>query len=543
MNRRFNLAPLALVLSLTGSVGAFQFDTIIVGGRPDGDPLGPELGLGIEWNTPQQAVINNSGQVGFQAELLLQGGVTATDDRAIWRWENGSKTLLAREGSQAAAFPVGVTDGSLSPSLEMHIDDFGNVLFQNVLSGTATTNNDQALTSIATDGTATIVAREGDLAPGLGFASFGSGPQVRSNAPGLSSNGKVVFRVRNLIGPGISSSNDDSLWYGDPGNASLLLREGDPALDVSGTAVFAETTIQEVSAAGNQVAIGATVNDGGESAILLAGTPGSLSPIAKSFEPAPGTSALHFLFLDPKVNPTGDVAFTSITLPSLGGYLYLDSGAGEQVISGPGVGAADTTEVFTTPTVLAPYETSLTKSGDLAFFGKLESSAGVNDTNDTGIWVHDDGITRLAIREGSAAPGLPSVSIGEIQHWAFNDQEDLLLVTKLTGNVTPGVDDMAMWSIDALGNLTKVLQTGDLFDVDPSLGNDSRTISSIEIQGIRGGNEGLSRHLALSDSRKLVFELGFGDGTSGLFTMIVPEPTSVVLLVLGALVPWQRFVR
>ena len=70
----------------------------------------------------------------------------------------------------------------------------------------------------------TLVAREGDPAPGAGDGV------VFENlfAPSINNANEVLFAAV-LSGTGVASDNKDGIWTGPPGNLQLLARDGDPA--------------------------------------------------------------------------------------------------------------------------------------------------------------------------------------------------------------------------------------------------------------------------------------------------------------------------
>jgi hypothetical protein len=139
---------------------------------------------------------------------------------------------------------------------------------------------------------------------------------------------------------------------------------------------------------------------------------------------------------------------------------------------------------------------------------------------------------------------MSGVSIGEILQFTMNDNQDVIFVSSLVGAVTPGIDDRALCRVDAAGNLSKLLQRGDLFDVDPSAATDLRTISVLSLEGQLAV---LDAHAAVeysfNDQGRLLFSLDFTNGTNGLFTTSVPEPAALTLVLLGILAWGARRVR
>ena len=79
---------------------------------------------------------------------------------------------------------------------------------------------------------------------------------------------------------------------------------------------------------------------------------------------------------------------------------------------------------------------------------------------------------------------------------------------------------------------TNLAEVGTLFDIDPSpLSDDLRTISDISFLTGTNGLDG--RGMGLSNTGLLTFGLTFTDGSSGIFTAQVPEPSAVALVTLG----------
>lgn len=534
MKKRHLAISCAALIALVESAPAQQINTVMISGRPDGDALGPQLGPGIDWTFPEMAVINSVGQVAFQADLSLQSGISESNNEGIWRWQSGSKSLVAREGSQAAGYSAGVLFGEFSPAFALQIDDAGGILFRNPLKGVATPNNSNSYTVVVANGAGTSVARQGGLAPGLAPRQFSAAIQVRDDGPGLAGNGNVLFRAF-IVGPGVTGGNDDILWYGAPGAASVLIREGDLAPAFSPTARYADSSENDAYAAGNQIVVKASVLDNGDfGGVILSGAPGSLSPVVKTGDAAPGTSGVFVSLGSARTNASGTLSIAGGLMNSDGAYpacLYLRT-LGQELtpVAIGGLAAPGTMEKF-----FFPARNALTETGDLAFLAFLEPSVAVDSDNDSGIWIHDDGVTRLAVREGDAAGSLAGVTIGEIKHWAFNNSEELVFVSSLKGNVQTGIDDLAMWRVDANGNLSELVRLGEQFDVDPTAGVDLRTVSALNLEGIERIDDGAPRFSTLSDANQLLFGLGFTNGTHGVFTMQIPEPATLIPGLLGAL--------
>jgi hypothetical protein len=429
MKIRSIVAALGLSLSLVAATRALEFDTVMVSGRPDGDPLGPQLGTAIEWRSLDQAVINSQGHVAFQGRLLTtQGGVTSSTDRGIWRWESGSKELITREGSQAPGLPSGVTTSSLIVSNTICVDDAGAVYFRSTLGGIATTSNNDAMTVVSESDTATLVAREGNPTTSLAPIPFGEELSTRADGPGLTPSGKMIFLGSLASFPGVNTTNDRALWYGDPSNPLLLAREGD-VLPAYGAAAII-SSFNNRFAAGEQIVYSANIVNGSTTEVLFGGSQGSISEMAKAGNTAPGSGGQTFNgFFDPKINAPGDVTFGTV-LSDNSQALYLNRASSLSVLARSGDPAPGTNEAFQKPGGTQPvYPHILTPSGHVAFYSDLAPSAGIHSANNSGIWVHENGSTQLAVREGDPAPGMAGVSIGEILQFTMNDNQDVIFVS------------------------------------------------------------------------------------------------------------------
>ncbi|MFG0316187.1 MAG: choice-of-anchor tandem repeat NxxGxxAF-containing protein [Planctomycetota bacterium JB042] len=151
------------------------------------------------------ATFDASGR--FMASLDLDGAVTAgVDDRAIFLLSTSGHTLVARHNDPAPGLP-GVAMVTFSNSSQNLAAD-GFVCFQTVLAGPGVdASNDSAIIA-GTPGNFTIVAREGDVAPGTGGGTFGSlsGTSVKMN------NAHQIQFVNSLQG---GSNSGSSQWFWD----------------------------------------------------------------------------------------------------------------------------------------------------------------------------------------------------------------------------------------------------------------------------------------------------------------------------------------
>lgn len=87
--------------------------------------------------------------------------------------------------------------------------------------------------------------------------------------------------------------------------------------------------------------------------------------------------------------------------------------------------------------------------------------------------------------------------------------------------------EAGLWAVDlATGEITKVIKVGDPFDVG---GGDLRTPTDVQIYlDYNNGSPPYSGFL--NDANQLAFTAKFTDGSSGVFLVNVPEPTTAAAL-------------
>lgn len=163
--------------------------------------------------------------------VVPSGSATSTaNDSALAVWNNGTDTILVREGDQAPGMPLGAVfaDNGLNtfPGITASAHNrAGQFVFSAVFPagpGGVTAADDQAL--FLYDGSSlSLVAREGDPAP----AAFGAGitlaPFLGTSV--LTENGNVGFAA--ALGGAVTASNDSAILFGQPGALAPIVREGD----------------------------------------------------------------------------------------------------------------------------------------------------------------------------------------------------------------------------------------------------------------------------------------------------------------------------
>ncbi|HEU4418738.1 MAG TPA: choice-of-anchor tandem repeat NxxGxxAF-containing protein [Planctomycetota bacterium] len=229
----------------------------------EGDQV-PFLTAGLTWGSLaaglQNTQINASGFVVFPASVV---GATTADDGLLVTGLPGSLSLVSREGDVMpdGSVVAAITGTSLTNVTQMNAA--GQVLhemrFLTTSPSTATTANDRAL-AIWTTGIDTIIAREGDQAPGLpAGVTFGNATATWSPSVGTSaftSSGKTAF-VATVIGGPVTPSTDQVVYCGGIGGLTLIAQKGNPAPGLTGGETFGTTNTSSL-----------TCNDDGEVAFI-----------------------------------------------------------------------------------------------------------------------------------------------------------------------------------------------------------------------------------------------------------------------------------
>lgn len=263
--------------------------------------------------TPGSIAANSAGQYLFKS--LLTGGdvVGTTNNDGWWLGAPGSLQLLVRKGDVmpgGGGFVMNSITNATSPYFAK-LNAAGQVLWEGIYNSsvgsplpTGTTNQVLYLSTVG--GNHTLVAREGDPAPGLvGGEVYGasSGASVWGvTGTSLDAHGNVLFRS-DLRGGATSADNDSAVFYRPSGGATqLVFRENDslPALSNVNVAFLTNGTLQ-LNDNGRFVCMaalrGAAVTSTSDSAVLAGNATvagGALEVIAREGDLAPDTAAATF---------------------------------------------------------------------------------------------------------------------------------------------------------------------------------------------------------------------------------------------------------
>lgn len=164
--------------------------------------------------------IDSTGQVGFFAQL---GGTSVDDsnDRGVWQEQDGSLTLLAREGSPAPGTEDSVVFTSMIPGLSEYVGR-GRIPIRAGLGGTGVTAANNSGVWSQAGGNLHLVARKGASAPGTDAGVNFTGFQT----PEFNDSGEPTFFAL-LSGTGVTPLfNDSGIWSEGGGTMHLVARAG-----------------------------------------------------------------------------------------------------------------------------------------------------------------------------------------------------------------------------------------------------------------------------------------------------------------------------
>jgi len=234
---------------------------------------------------------------------------------------------------------------------------------------------------------------------------------------------------------------------------------------------------------------------------IFSGTGGAITPIVVANQSAPGLTNDSFQFFrDMRVDSANEIIFTAATQSGATSVWKFSPQSGLQSLLRNG----DPIPNMPGSTWHDFGVTRLTSGGLIVVEG---------DTGTVkGFWGGTPDNLHLLIQKGGHAPGTPAgVNFVEdlgVQRQDLNEAGVFVHVGRLSNN-TKGA-----WAADVKsGEVIKVLQTGDLFDVG---GGDMRTLTNFDV---------LSDSI-LNDVNQFAFSASFSDGSNGEFIATVPEPAT-----------------
>ncbi|MCC6321228.1 MAG: hypothetical protein IT438_07315 [Phycisphaerales bacterium] len=180
------------------------------------------IGTAFEYGTGR---LSPSGQVVFGSHLYAVGGGWATPRTGVWLGSTSEPQLVIASGMDAPG-TSGASLQEIQPAVASNAA--GQIAIWSTLSGAGvTTENDEGVWAGVPAGLR-LVARAGDIAPGVGGARFS---QFRPLS--LSGQGRVAF-VGVLTGSGVTVENNTGIWSEATGGLRLVARQAAAAPGPSG---------------------------------------------------------------------------------------------------------------------------------------------------------------------------------------------------------------------------------------------------------------------------------------------------------------------
>lgn len=462
--------------------------------------------------------VSPSGNVGLHAYLERDADCDHTNDEGVWGGGPDTLQLWGREGDPAPGVPGETLHWFLTPN----VTDAGDLAV-----GMRFNDNTYSDWSGA-PGAAALAVREGDPAPGT-TRDFTDVPL----RPSVNSGGTLALTCQVNSG----SSSDQGIWTGQPGSMSLLVREGDPAPGIAGLVNLwspGGVLINNSDQVAFRTNLSGDTTDDTNSA-LYAGDAGSLAPVVREGDAAPGTGgAAYSRFDDMSFNNSAHLAFTS-KLTGTGvtadnDYAVFSNASGSMDLiaregdAAPGMGTGAVFDVVGDDLLIS-------NDGKVAFIGRATGGT-VTSANDYGLWFGDGNGLELVVREGDEAPGSAGGHLEAVSYFTVNAQG----VVVFKGQVDE-TNNVGIWAWRN-GALNYVALEGQMFDADGM--GDAREIDDLNIllDYPSGGGDGLAK--CLNDIGTLAFELEFIQNiggswvmTEGAYLAYVPEPATLALLTLG----------
>ncbi len=308
-----------------GPVGAFlplvrEGDPVVIGGVAGAYTYAAQS-FSNQFNS-----INATGTVLFSTAML---GAPADQDVVMVTGTPGSLTKVVQEGDVFPDGSVVIPVSGTTMSFVNQINELGQVLhelrFAIVPPSTATTANDRAL-AIWTPGFGdTVIAREGQQAPGLAagilFATPALGWTVDTGSAVFTKSGKTAINA-SLDQGGVTAIDDRAIYYGGVAGMNLVVRKNDPTGQPNDVrfGVFNNSSLTCNDA--GQIAVVSSLQDGtvpgtittANDSCIAFGSAGNVVPIAVEGSPVPGIPGFTFTQFSggtnsPHLNELGHVVF------------------------------------------------------------------------------------------------------------------------------------------------------------------------------------------------------------------------------------------
>lgn len=478
-------------------------------------------GTGFEFGTAFWGELNESGTLSFYADLP---GAPAGSERGYWVYQGTSLTLAVREG-QTFTTASGLL--KIDSLYYVRLNNHGSLMIDAICTDVATSR--RLLVSQGND--LTQIASIGDPAPGAG------GTFTEFRTPMFDDLVNITFAAR-------TSTGKRGIWSGNPSAVTSIGYAGGPAPDTAGE-IFTSSEFMD----GNFGILNpASVTSSGMIAMpadastlplrptstragLWLGLPDNLKLLFRGGDQVPGQdpgitfSRFAFQHSDNgynadggvSVNNHGDVAFVAETSARIGGgfgsvWLYRQGMLSE--IAKYGQDAPDSPAGTILGSLTTPVMNDL---GELVFSSVVGLPGVYDDATRYAIWHSGGDRLRLLARAGDVAPGAAPDGRFPGGTALFRTRPSLNNLGRIAFSATLTNDESGIWVTDDLGQLYPLIMTGELLEVQTSIGVEERAVRQIY-------------WFDLNDRNELFAQLYFTDGSGGMFVFQVPEPSGAIVL-------------
>lgn len=499
-------------------VAAQAQTTTIIG--VTGDPVPGGNGL---FQTLRDRSLNGLGQVGFGASLSGTSGGNA-DNYGIYLGNGTSLTEIAREGQAVPGNPGTFRDFSFNQQI-VNTNNAGQVLFSADLAGTLNGSADNFGFYLGDGSTLVEIAREGQSVPGSG--TLGDlGLAARPNRPTLNNLGQVGF-LAGLANTAGGTTDDAAIYRGDGTALVQIARKGQAAFGGNIGPNISTPSMNEVG----DLAFGATISGGpnaGEH--ILRGDGTTLTSIAQTGAAAPGGGVFNTLRAS-DINGLGQVNFTASLSGTAGGAtddvgLFVGDGTTlvqivrENQLTPSGNGAFNN----------AGFDNEMNDSGQVAFNTSLRNTAN-GTADDYGLFRGDGNTLIEIIREGQVVPGgngtFAASSLNIPYQPNINAAGQVTFLSSIDG--TSILNDHGIFVFDISLGLQTVARLGDSL-----LGSTITSLNFDNSNPVSNNPIGGDQRLAFNDLGQVTYSFTLADGRSGIALWTIPEPSSALLVGLGA---------
>lgn len=490
----------------------------------------PGAAVGVRYQAFFSPVIDDDGRVAFLS-VLGGAGVGPTNDRALVAGLPRQLSIVAREGDPAPGTSAGETLQELIANTPA-LNDVGEIGYVARFSPVgSTTFNDMALYAGLIAEPA-LRARSRTPAPDLPAGVNYSG----FDAPWLTSTGRFAFTAT-LAGAGVGNENSQAIFAGTLDAPRLVARNGTPAPQVPPGVEYSFVGGPVLSDAGQVVYAAGLRGSGVEGTndqALYGGSPQTPQLIMRRGDAAPGTPAgvrWGTPFFQ-TLNQAGAVVFRT-SLTDAGGAFHTGIAAGP--ISSPTVVAREGDPAPDAPTDVLyggmNSAAALNNEGAIAFQSLLQGS-GVTFANNNAIFAGTPGALRMVARSGEAAPGFVGANLSALNVPALNDGGQLAYRAFLSGPGINSANDGVLYLYDPDLGAMPLVREGMTINVDGVF----RTVAGDGINFLTFGASSTGFNKLGTAAVTLVFT----DGSAGVFALSIPEPATGLLLAAFGLLRRRR---